>query len=272
MSEIKIIIEGEGLSLTKYTTLQKAGQIISFLGVEQVQNVNLGSKPALSPLLAGVQLQPRDVITNSKAKTYPQKITAVAKYMRDQLGQNTFSSLDVKNLFKKLGDEPRNFSRDLKDTLDLQYIVCIDASADQYELTDRGLDAVENYFSEKTVKKTSGSKKTSSIKGIRDEVKSLSISGSLADYPDYHDLPTKADKILWLMQYVDIKGVKGVTPAEVDFLSTELRDRIKANDFAAHNGRNIRKSFITKTSDGFLIQKKGSDHLMGFMLNRTEEK
>jgi len=260
MSEVKIVIEGEGLSLTKYTTLQKAGQIISFLGVDQNQPAERSTQGTPSALLEA-RLQPRDVIVNSGAKTYAQKIAALAQYLRNQLGQNTFSPQELRSLFKKIGDEPRNFGRDFKETVDRQYINCVDTATDQYELTDKGDGAVKNGFSEGNTKKASSSRRTIISKGIRDEIKQFEIAGSLEGYPDYHNLPTKADKILWLLEYADKKGVKSLTPAEVDFLSTQLRDRIKSNQFTALNERNVRKSFVTKTADGFLVQKKGADHL-----------
>jgi len=259
MSEVKITIEGEGLSLTKYTSLQKAGQIISFLGMEQ-QQVSEQQVHNVSPALLVSSRQPKDFISDSGAKTYPQKIVALGKYFKDELGRETFSSQELRNLFKKIGDEPRNFSRDFKEALERQYVNCVDQSNDQYELTDKGDEEFQEGFSHKATKR-SNSKKVSASKGVREEVKNLQILGSMDELPDYHDLSAKADKILWLLHYADTNNIKGLTPAEVDFLSTELRDRVKTNDFAAHNTRNIKKSFVTKTSEGFLIQKKGLDHL-----------
>lgn len=118
-------------------------------------------------------------------------------------------------------------------------------------------------------KKIYKKKRKVSSNSIRNEISKLAITGSLDGYPDYHNLPTKADKILWLMQYVDVSGIKGLTAAEIDYLSTELKDRIKANEFTAHNARNIKKSFITKTSNGFLIQKKGLDRLKELMQSKN---
>lgn len=152
MSEVKITIEGEGLSLTKYTTLQKAGQIISFLGYD-TERSNAGSSTDVSSVLLTKQSQPRDLIFTSGAKTYPQKIAVLAKYLYDQLGQSSFSPDELRIYFKKMGDEPKNFLRDLKKAVELQYIVLSNEGNNQYELTDKGSNAVQNGFTEDDAKK-----------------------------------------------------------------------------------------------------------------------
>lgn len=261
MSEVKITIEGEGLSLTKNTTLQKAGQIISFLGYEQGQ-MGVDSTPVIQPGLLARRSQPKDIIFSSNAKTYPQKIAALAKYLRDQLGQNTFSPQELKVLFKKMGDEPKNFTRDFnKALLEFQYIFCVDSSKEQYELTDTGDNAVQESFAGDVIKKSPGVKKSIMFKGVREEIKNLNIVSALDGYPDYHNLHTKGDKILWLLEYADKNGIKSLAPVEAEFLSVKLRDKIELGGFTALNARNIKKAFVTKTSDGFQIQKRGSDHL-----------
>jgi hypothetical protein len=262
--DVKITIEGEGLSLVKHTTLQKAGQIISFLGYNQDSSTPSGESessgvgPALLPTK---RLQPKDIISSSGAKTYAQKIAALAMYLKEQMGQNTFTPQELKVLFKKMGDEPKNFTRDLNSALELQYVLCLDPAAEQYELTDKGLDAVRNGFSGTVARKNSGSKKSTGFKGIREEIKNLEVVGAMDGYPDYHKLPTKGDRILWLLEYADKKGVKTLSPVEVDFLSVRLRERVESNGFTALNGKNVKNSFVIKTGEGFQIQKRGSDYL-----------
>lgn len=260
MNEVKITIEGDGLSLTKSTTLQKAGQIISFLGYEQGQT-GTDSAPVMQPGILARRSQPKDVVFSSNAKTYPQKIAALAKYLNDQLGQNTFSPQELKILFKKMGDEPKNFTRDFNKALDSQYILCVDSSKEQYELTDRGKDAIQSSFTGSDIEKSSRPKRSAIFRGIREEIKGLNIAGALDGYPDYHIIPTKGDKILWLLEYADKKDIKSLTPVEIEFLSEKLRDKIEIRGFTALNARNVQKAFVAKTSDGFQIQKRGSDHI-----------
>lgn len=259
---ITVSITGEGLSLTIKTNLQKAGQIISFLGMEQNTPASASYEPAPAPrLLASKPVQPKEIVVNSGAKTYPQKIAALAVYLRDQVGQETFTPQEIKVIFKKMGDEPKNFTRDLKSAMELQYVICVDPASEQYELTDKGAEAVSQSFSGKATKKSVGSKRAVISNGVRDEVRQLETLGTLDGFPEYYGLATKADKILWLLAYADKGGVKTLTPTEVDYMSGELRDKVDAKGFTALNQRNIKNSFVSKTASGFQIQKKGIDHL-----------
>ncbi|MES2409434.1 MAG: hypothetical protein V4509_04010 [Patescibacteria group bacterium] len=259
---ITVTITGEGISLTKKTNLQKAGQIISFLGVEQNASVSTAyESKASSHLLVPKPIQPKEIIVNSSAKTYPQKIAALGVYLRDQVGQETFSPQDMKVIFKKMGDEPKNFTRDLKSAMELQYVICTDPASEQYELTDKGSEAVTDNFSSKAIKKSVGSKRSVVSSGVREEVRQFEMVGMLENFPEYHTLATKGDKILWLLAFADKKGVNALTPTEVDFMSGELRDKVDAKGFTALNQRNIKNVFVSKTATGFQIQKKGSDHL-----------
>lgn len=110
-------------------------------------------------------------------------------------------------------------------------------------------------------KKAGGSNKVSK-RGLRDEITSLPIDTALEGYPGYHDLPIKADKILWIMQYAETNGVKGgLSSGEIDFLSTELKDRIEAKNFGAFNNRNVKSSFVKKVGGLFQAQHKGLVYL-----------
>src|SRR5882724_10088847 len=98
---VKITIEGEGLSVSKFTSLLKAGQIISFLGYEAngstIAADNASRSGVGAPLLpAAKRLQPRDFILTSNAKTYPQKIAALAMYLQEQSEQNAFTPQELK--------------------------------------------------------------------------------------------------------------------------------------------------------------------------------
>ncbi len=261
---ITITIEGEGLSLTKKTNLQKVGQIISFLGFDQTFSPGNAAVSATLPQISGPNRGPaRDVISTSEAKTYAQKITALALYLRDTAGQDIFMPQEIRTLLKKMGDEPKNFTRDLNSAIELQYIVCVDATTEQYELTGKGEEAVNAKFTGVSVatKKPNGTKRPPPVKGIRDEIKEMQILASQDGLIDYHKLSTKGDKILWILSYADKKGIDALTPAEVDHLSGQLRDRINSSGFTALNDRNVKSAFVAKTKIGFQLQKKGTDYL-----------
>ncbi len=100
-------------------------------------------------------------------------------------------------------------------------------------------------------------------RGVRAEIRELPISTALEGYPGYYELPTKTDKIIWLLEYAEQNGVKGLNSGEIDFLSSELKDRIEAKNFGAFNARNMRNAFVKKIGGMFHSQKKGLDYLRG---------
>jgi hypothetical protein len=264
MTEVKITIEGEGISVIKYTTEQKAGQIISFLGTDQqIQTTaSPGSSSPVSMPLLGKKVLPIDMIEESEAKTFPQKIAALAKYIRDVQGQLTFSPSEIKLLLKKLGDDPKNFSRDMREASERGYIDCENSASDLYELTVRGDRAYADRFKNEISTKRTGAKRSGGIRGIRDEVRELEIKTSLENFPSYHDLSTKADKILWVLEYAEAQSIKGLSPTEIDHISGELRERIESKSFTALNTKNLQASYVKKTPEGyFRIEKKGSEYL-----------
>lgn len=98
-------------------------------------------------------------------------------------------------------------------------------------------------------------------RGTRPEVKDLPISSILEGYLGYHELPTKADKILWILQYAETYQLLDLNSVEVDFISRELRDPIDTKNFGAFNQRNQRLGFVMKSKNSFRISNKGRTHL-----------
>lgn len=108
---------------------------------------------------------------------------------------------------------------------------------------------------------TSISRASSRRAGIRDEVRQLPIDTSMEGYPGYHELSTKTDKIIWILQYAEQNDIKGLSSGEVDYLSSEMKDRIEAKNFGAFNLRNIRSSYVKKIGGLFRAQQKGLTYL-----------
>lgn len=102
-------------------------------------------------------------------------------------------------------------------------------------------------------------------RSVRGEVKDLPIDASLEGYPGYYDLPTKADKILWILQYAEKYGLNELNSVEIDFVSRQLREPIDTKNFGAFNARNQRAAYVMKSKSSFQITKKGQTHLTGLM-------
>lgn len=249
--------------VTKYTTEHKAGQIITFLANQTpMYSQSEYSDAAVAPMALMDKKAPKDYIVGSKAKTFGQKIVALAQYLKDT-GQEEFSPTEIRILLKKMGDEPKNFSRDLNEAQEAKMVTLVDAAKDLYSLTTRGEDSFSSQFSLVAERKASVARKNSSRgKNLRAEITSMEILTSLEnDLPGYHSLPTKADKILWILLYADKKGINALNSGEIEYLSLELKDRVSVKHFTAFNDRNIKNSFVARTSEGFRIQQKGIDHL-----------
>lgn len=276
---VTINISGEGLSLEREISILQAGQIISYLGSQQSgSQVYEAQSSGPAALLSGQVDTPKKLIDNSGAKTFPEKIAVIGKYIQDRDGSEQFQLSDIRAVFTKLGTQPGNFSRDLQEASSvLRYIYLKNKKDGTYGLTDLGLEAIEKGFPENLkntfVKKTQpGAKKVATSTIVRDEIKKMEISSVMTDFPSFHGLKTKGQKILWLLIYADAKGIKSLTPAEVDFLSVEMKGRIASSSFTALNEGNHKMGYVTKLDGKFLIQQSGIDYLKGLVIKKDEDK
>lgn len=259
-----ITIEGDGLSLKKQTTLQKAGQIIAFLGLEEGSiddESAVHSVPGHASLITPPSVSLNDLINESKAKTSAQKITVLGKYLSEKDKTDGFLIKEVLLQLRKMGEEPGNFTRDLKKAVDLQYIY-EDPKTGKYGVSAKGLRAIEGKFADEprrtSVKGRGGFKKAIPP---RQEVVSLPFVSTLDGYPDFHQLPTKADSILWVLVYADSQNIEDLTPKEVEVITDKLRKKIAQNAFSPFNKRNMKEGYVAQTDGKFKIQQKGIDRL-----------
>lgn len=273
---INVTIEGEGLSLKKETSLQKAGQIIAFLGSEEG---SIGVVPGTQPhsptsLMTSSATSPNDLINEAKAKTNAQKMTVLGKYLSEKDGTDGFLIKEILLQLRKMGDEPGNFTRDLKKAVnDLQYIYEIDLKAGKYGVSEKGLNAIQNKFADE-VRRPSTKGRGGFKKAIppRPEVVSLPIVSTLSGYPDFHPLPTKADSILWVLAYADSQKITDLTPKEVEIITDKLHNKIAQNAFSPFNKRNIKAGYVAQTDGKFKIQQKGLDRLKALTVKETHVK
>ncbi len=267
---IKVTISGEGLSFEKETTLQKAGQIVAFLGREEG---DIEYKPATSlemlPKEATVHSSIKDQIVQSKAKTNAEIITVVGKCLEDSNGSDEFMSKEVLLQLRKNGDAPGNFTRDLNTAMELQYIYS-KGKEGVYGVTEKGKLAIINQFKDSTKTKINIGKKSGSkiAKPPRAIVTALTIVGEMKGYPNFHELKTQADKILWILAFVDQTQISELTPREVEFISSKLKSIIISKQFAAHNKRNIKESYVAVGKGTFSLQQKGIAHLKSLVLSK----
>lgn len=261
---VVVTIKGDGLSLEKQTTLQKAGQIITFLGIEEDGSIIPGRAPS-SPkaLVPSSIVSPKDAIQDAKAKTNAQKITVLVNYLYEKEEQDGILVKEILLQLRKIGEEPANFKRDLGTAESLHYLYPIDTKKSMYGITDKGKEAILNQFADEISPKTQRKSKGVFKKAIppRQDVLSLPLVTNLEGYPDFHSLPTKSDSILWTLAYADSKNIESLTPREIEVITDRLKNKISQNAFSAFNKKNFKLGYVALTDGKFKLQQKGIDHL-----------
>ena len=270
---VKITINGEGLSFEKETDMHRAGQIIAFLSSDVAVDASAVRAYPSSPIaVLGVgetqRKSPRQALSESDAKTNAEKIVVLANFICIQKGVGSFSPKEIQVEFKRAGESlPKNLTRDFMTAVVQGYILENDEG--DYSLTDLGLEVVEGGFSniQKTTKNGASKKRRSGSKAkktttIREEVTSLEITPQLNGYPDYWSYTVKGSRILWLLAYATENNISdGLSPSEVEYLASKLKDQIKTGAFTALTGSNIKKGCMTTTKGYSKILKIGEDFL-----------
>lgn len=265
---VTITIDGDGLSLKRETSLLKAGQIITFLGSEESFSSDLPVEKSNTPPLLNPSpnLTPGELIIEANAKTNAEKILVLGKYITDKDLSDKFSTKEVLIELKKIGGEPHNFARDIRTAISSSYIYPIDMRQGEYGVTSTGKKAIEDKFSNKTNKANSGTRRNGTggkkvAVPPRQEVILMPKVTTLSGFPDFHDLPTKSDSILWTLEYVNNHNIDSLTPREVEVITDKLLNRVAQKDFSAFNKRNMRKGYVLQDNGKFKLQQKGINHL-----------
>lgn len=261
---IKVTISGEGLSFSADTNLLKAGQIISFLSDASNLSKNMNTEDSSIYAVSAPTKSPREALMASKAKTNAQKIAVFGLYLQEQYKTEVFDPTEIKNLFSRAGEPmPRNFSRDLKDAIKLNYIFSSPEDSNKYTLTERAKNQVLNGFalvslSKPSTKRGSGTSKKSLI---REEVKKIEVFATKEGYVNFFDAGTKGKQIIWLLEYANSEGLDGLSSSEISFLADRLRTTIKAKDIYPLTQDLIRKDFVTANAGIYKVRQKGIDSI-----------
>ncbi len=269
---IKLTITGD-VTITREISLQKAGQIITFLGLDETDKepTNTSFNPNLFVADSTASVSPQELIMDANAKTYAQKITVLVKYFTERDKQEGVLSKEILLQLRKMGEEPGNFKRDLQTAVSLQYLYVLDSKQGLYAISQKGRAAIDSKFSNEASVKVKSKSRGVFQKAIppRSEVTTLTWVASLEGFPDFHSLTTKADSILWILAYAEFQGIESLTPREVELASDHLKKKIPHKDFSAHNKRNIKSSLVASTGGKFKLQQKGINHLKSFLINKS---
>lgn len=268
---VKILIEGDGLSYSKMTDVFNATQIIAFLNKPEsgTGKSNVVSQSNLSLPGYSTQTSPRQALINANAKTNPQKIATLGFYWINTGDEkNTFNTGDLRTLFKKAGESlPQNFTRDIRESVRLSYIYESDQKG-EYLLSEAGISIVERGFSQEkndrpATSRSSGTRKrsTSSPK-VREELTKIDYLPDLDGFKNFHNLSTKTEKILWILAFTQTKNIGELASSEIEYIADRLREHIPSANISALTKSSQKSGYIARNHDNKIkLLQKGIDSL-----------
>lgn len=274
MDEVKIHIEGEGLAFDGITSFSKAAQVIAFVKSETVTSeATAMNRRGVLPTAIGHDYSPRQVIVEANAKTNPQKIAALGRYICTRSQTDTFSASEVLDMMKRAGETlPKNFSRDLKHAVVLEYIY--EGEEGQFILTEKGKEAVDHHF--ESAEKVRGSKTrrvTRRASGaVADEVLNMEIATEAEGFPRYWEIKNKGHRILWILAYAHQRKILELTRKEVEALAKRLHDNIESRHVGPLIGNAFKKGFLATAPGGkFRILQPGIKFIREYKATDADE-
>jgi hypothetical protein len=161
-----LTLKGDGISIDRPVSADIAVQIMSLAMGGSAANP-APSSPRVSAVPqreSGPTMAIREFLNDVGAKRNPDKIIAMAIYLRDHQGRDSFSRDDVKGLFRKAGEAiPANYSRDFGLALSSGWIAEDHETSGQYYVTKSGDETLAGGFQTKVTrarrKRTKGSSK-----------------------------------------------------------------------------------------------------------------
>ncbi len=274
--DVEISLNGSGLQFTGKVTLFQATQIMAFIakpsGTEMAEQradlldelVETSQTKKIEATGTSAYESPRQAIDQLHAKTNGQKIVAISLFLgaTSQNGK-ILQNDEVLAEFARAGEAtPTNITRDLKDAVSAGYIYPVDKKS--FRLLSPADNVAEDGFKKskrkRTVGKTADGEKLPKLT-VRAEVNSLSLTTSLDGYIDYFDSPTKADQILWILQYAKTDGMNDLNRLEVCQISAKLGGDINSKSYASANVANVRNGYIASAGQAISLTIKGERHL-----------
>lgn len=149
--EINVSLKGAGLNFDYKTSLPKAAQVIAFLSMGEELHQEKPSSVALPLSISSsntprAAVSPLEAVRQSGARTYPQKIATLGLFIVRRDNRETFDPKEILTLLRRMGDMPKNYTRDLQNAELLGYVTR--EPNNEYLLTEHGAQSVDAQFSE----------------------------------------------------------------------------------------------------------------------------
>ena len=152
--QVSIEIDGAGIKFKSKISPTMAGNILKICLTESNTPQTSTSVLTESPVVEK-KMSLGEFVHKYEPTTYPEKILAIATYLKDFREKENFSPEDINPLFRQMGDiPPRNFSRDFRVTIINSWIAANHDDPNTYYVTDLGLKALSSSFSGDSIKKT----------------------------------------------------------------------------------------------------------------------
>lgn len=276
MEPIILTLSG-GVSHQSEITLFKAGQILALISTPENQNIQPVKEISESrSFLSGLPRQSLiELVRDTKASTIPQKIIVAADYIMTRNSAETFNINDIKSEFRKIGLSPANFGRDLKVAISQGWIYESEHSG-EYHLTATATEIISQEFAaiDQTLRTKKVTKKKSTLKKkkaaqnstttISPDVESLPISSEPEGMINYHAIPIKSDRPLWILVYADNNAVHGLSGKEISCLTGKIKGTILERDISSFMAKHIKSGSVIRDASGsYNVQQKGIDIING---------
>ena len=278
--EVEINLKGSGLQFNATITLFQATQIMAFISKpdenptlvrpiinevraapnDEIKTLNGDSEDIDTPYDS-----PHSAIAQTKAKTNPQKIVALAYYFgATSKNGKLFSVEEILEGFKKAGEStPKNIARDFREAVSAGYVYLEEKG--KYRLLS-STDSIPTDGFKKQPKKRTPTKPTGSgqkpVKlSVSESVKKMPVSTGMDSYPNFFDIKVRADQILWVIQYAKSHGIDGLNRFEIMHFVSKVGGDITSKNFTASNTANVKNNYIYSEEEVLRLTPKGEIQL-----------
>lgn len=189
-----------------------------------------------NPLDISMNMSVREYLIEVNAKTNPQKILAFAKYLISK--GNEFADIQELKLQFQNAQEPIpvHFARDFAIAVKKAWVAYSSDKSKCY-VTNTGQRMIDSKFSEldkvKSKKPRKVGNSTFTEVKINDKVQNQSIDIELLGSPNYLEMNTLGDKILWILAKMKSLDVLRLNQKEIEYLSHKLGDNIPRKSITA---------------------------------------
>ena len=177
-SRVKVTIEGVGMSFSREVDVELAPRIIAIcVGQDDKAHEALKRTPDF-PSLSSLQGRRKDsvaeYVSRFTLRRHPDKILALAGYVKEVLGRESFQAGEIKSLFREAGEiSPANFSRDFRWVQNSGWIANDPQLKGTYFITNTGMKVLQEGFPKEMIERSKfrseGRRKRSRGKGGKNE-------------------------------------------------------------------------------------------------------